>query len=242
MINIALFFTQMLLLSCFYQYACRLGLAALQLCVVLLTLLANVLVLKTVSLLGLDVTACDAYSVLGFWVLNTIQRDYGLSAARQSIVLSLVTSVLVAAMFAVHLGFEPSQRDSMQQVYVSLLSPLVSIMVISTVVFACSQGFEVALFQLLRVNFTYLSEWCCSYLSVVFALAVDTALFTALALDGWGMQFWHVFTFSYGLKLTMLVMVSPFVMFQMQSVASLIKEKWQLLVHKHFVKAKVAVG
>ena len=81
-------------MSLAYLLCLSVGDVALTVFVSLMTLLANILVLKTTVLFGLEVTCCDAFAVLGLFALNAIQRIHGKPAALRAVVVSLVTTVI----------------------------------------------------------------------------------------------------------------------------------------------------
>ena len=210
MINISLWVIQLVLLTLGYGICVCVGESALVAYLNLLVLLANLLVLKSINLMGLSgVTACDAYAVVGLIILNTIQRQYGKQSAMRAILVSMFMLLITAAVLWIHIQFEPNVSDKMHPTYMVLIANLIPVLLLSLMVFIITQWVDYSLYAWLLSRYPHAPDVYRQLASLSITQALDTALFTWLALDGWGLHLWSVFLFSYALKILVILATTP---------------------------------
>ena len=105
-------------------------------------LLANLFVLKQITLFGLNATASDAYIVGSVLSLNLIQEYFGKPLARKAIWISFALLVFYTIVSQIHIGYIPSQTDFSQEWYAQLLAYMPRITIASILVYLMVQHFE----------------------------------------------------------------------------------------------------
>src|ERR1700722_1691012 len=101
--NELLFLVQTALISVGVLAGLRLGVEALTTVLVSYCLLANLFVLKTITLFGLTATAADAFTIGATLALNLIQEYYGKTPARRAMRTNILVLMLYTVMTLIHL-------------------------------------------------------------------------------------------------------------------------------------------
>lgn len=210
MINEYLFFTQVVIVALICACCSRLGSGALTSWLCIQSILANLLVLKMVGLFGLDVTAADAFSIGSLYCLNILRENHGQKSAQVAVVSSFFLLLATAVLFIIHLAFIPSATDKISVQYTEVFGKIIPIMGVSGCIFSLVQIMDYILFGYFQRKIGNYSLAFRIFLSIVCTQVFDTALFTYWALGGWISTFWHVFIWSYVLKvmITLLLAVS----------------------------------
>lgn len=180
--------------------AARFGKEALIALIALQAIIANLLVLKQVYLFGLHVTCSDAFAVGSILALNLLQEKFGREASQKATWISFGAMLFFALSTQIHLLYTPSPTDTMHQHYAELLSPAPRLFWASLTSFFIVQQVDVRLYAWLKQK---LPNWGFSSRSVTSLLitqALDTALFSTLGLWGLVDSVWHIFIFSYFMK------------------------------------------
>ena len=99
------------------------GVEALTAVLISYCLLANLFVLKTITLFGLTATAADAFTIGATLALNLIQEYYGKERARLAIWANMLILILYTLVTIIHLAYVPSPTDTANCFYVMLLAP-----------------------------------------------------------------------------------------------------------------------
>lgn len=162
--------------------ALRLGRAALLAWIGLQAVLANLFVIKQMTLIGLTVTCSDIYMVGSVLCLNLLQEFYGREAARQSVLISLLLMALFGVMSQLHLAYEPSPYDSTHSYFAQILAFTPRLLIASYLVFYIVQRLDIWVFGRLRAR---LGSWPLplrSGLSTLLAQIVDCTLFVMIGL------------------------------------------------------------
>tara|TARA_B100001989_G_scaffold252614_1_gene235327 strand:+ start:1887 stop:2585 length:699 start_codon:yes stop_codon:yes gene_type:complete len=207
-INNILFFAQVFVVSGMCLLCRSFGLAAMVSWLCLQSILANLLVLKMVTLFGLDVTVSDAFMIGSLFSLNLIREDYGRAACQQAILTSLFCLVVTILLFWLHMAFTPSTSDQMSQHYQHIFSAVLPIMLVSGCVFTFVQIFDYYLFGYLKSTMGQDNLTWRLFISLASSQVLDTALFTYWALGSWVASFISVFFWSYALKVMITIILS----------------------------------
>ena len=208
MANELLFFIQIFAVAMITRLCRGLGPSALVAWLCLQAVLANVLVLKMVTLFGMDVTVSDAYTIGSLYTLNLLQAHYGRRQAQTAVLASFCLMLAVALLLALHLQFSASTVDSMALVYAKLFQAILPIMLTSAVIFTLIQCVDYALFGYLQTHYGRLSVSLRIVLSILVSQCADTYLFTYWALGGWIASFAAVFFWSYALKIVITLVLA----------------------------------
>src|SRR5438105_2686546 len=103
MLNLWLFLGSCGLIAAFSWVFKSLGQSALTTWIAILSLIANLFVLKQISLFGFNATACDVFAIGGLLGLNLLQEKFGRQATQQAIYISFSALVFFAVMSYIHL-------------------------------------------------------------------------------------------------------------------------------------------
>jgi len=200
--NEILFFAHILFILLFLAIAVRLGQGALTVYIGLSAVLANLFVVKQMTLFGFQVTCSDVFAVGGILGLNLLQDLYGKEAARRSIRASLFAMILFVAMSQMHLFYTPSVFDQTQSAYVAILGQTPRIVVASLIVYYVVQRIDVLFFAFLKRFIQNLGTRL--LLSLLVNQALDTILFSFLGLYGLVASLFDIIIVSYIVKCTII--------------------------------------
>ncbi|MFA5250308.1 MAG: queuosine precursor transporter [Parachlamydiales bacterium] len=198
--------------------ALKLGRLALVLFFALEVVLANLLVLKQISFLGLSVTATDVYAVGAILALNLIQEYYGKEAAKKGVVLTFFALVLFLVMTQFQLFYQPAAADGAAEAYALILQKMPRLITFSVAVFLIVQKIDLEIYGYLqkkaqksgakeRFFFRRL------FLAAFFSQTVDTVLFSFFALFGLMANLFHVIFMALMVKYLLILTSSSLVAF-----------------------------
>jgi hypothetical protein len=211
-VNEAIFFLQISLVLLFCWGATRFGKEGLTASVVLLALIANLFVLKQISLFGFEVTCSDAFTIGSFLSLNLLREKAGKEAAGRAISLTFFVLLGFALLSMIHLFFRPTEADFAQGAYLTLLKPAPRLFLASLSSFYLMQRFEIFLFSWISKR-SRLSFAARSTLTLSTSQLADTLLFSFLGLYGMVAQIGHIIIVSYFVKLLAIFFAAPLTVF-----------------------------
>ncbi|NGX45649.1 MAG: hypothetical protein K940chlam2_00805 [Chlamydiae bacterium] len=206
--NEAIFFLQISLVLLFCWGAYRFGKEGLTAAVALLALIANLFVLKQVSLFGFEVTCSDAFTIGSFLSLNLLREVGGKGAAKRAISLTFFVLLGFALLSMVHLLFRPTDADFAHSAYALLLKPAPRLFLASLTSFYLMQRLEVFLFSWISKR-TTLPFTVRSSLTLSATQLLDTLLFSFLGLFGIVAHLMHIIVISYLVKLLAIFFAAP---------------------------------
>ncbi len=183
----------------------RLGKEALIAWIVLQPILANLFVLKQMTLFGWTVTCSDVYAVSCALGLNLLQEYYGKETAKRTVWLSFLLLLFFVVMASLHLLYIPSSFDTAHAAYSQILSPAPRLVAASVATFLCVQWLDVQIFGFLGKRLPLYIRNC---ISLTLSQFVDTLLFTILGLYGLISELFQVFLVSFAVKLTIALLLS----------------------------------
>ncbi|MBS0287773.1 MAG: queuosine precursor transporter [Proteobacteria bacterium] len=207
--NVLLFLGSCGLIAAFAWYFSKLGQNALTALVAILSLLANLFVLKQIDFMGLNATASDAFTIGSLLGLNLLQEKYGKTAATSAIWTSFAGLVFFALMSQIHLLYQPSIYDQSQASYQFLLSPAPRILIASLLTFLIADQCDVKLYAFLRAKYPQISMIFISAISMSCSQLLDTVLFSLLGLYGVVQAIVEIIVVSYGIKLLAIANTIP---------------------------------
>jgi queuosine precursor transporter len=190
--------------------ALRLGGEALVALMCLEWVLANLFVVKQISLFGLDVTASDALAIGSTLSLNLLQEYYGKTLAQKAIFISFFASSFYVIMTLLHLAYVPHSFDTSHIHFAAILSPMPRLIIASLIAYLITQTLECKLYAFFRMKFHNRHFILRNYLSVALTQLLDTILFTFIGLYGIIEHAGHVIIVSYAIKLITLIINIPF--------------------------------
>lgn len=176
--------------------------------IALLGILANLFVLKQISLFGLNATASDVFAVGSLLGLNLLREHYNLKACKQAIWVSFACMVFFTVMGQIHLFYQPSPYDDSQTAYQFLLQPNPRIMAASMLVFFSIQWFDVFFYHFILKRWLR-SLWARNAASLITSQSLDTILFTFLGLYGIVDSLGQIIVVSLTIKLMAIGLMVP---------------------------------
>ena len=135
--NELLFFTQILLIVSFALAALKLGQSALIAWIAIQALIANLFVLKQITLFGFNVTASDAFAIGSLLGMNFLQEYWGKDEARKATWVCFFFMVFFTLTSQIHLLYLPSSFDATQLSFKVILSQSPRLLMASMGVFFC---------------------------------------------------------------------------------------------------------
>lgn len=189
----------------------RLGANALVSFVCTCCILANLFVIKQVTLLGLSATGADAFTIGAVLGLNMLQEYHGKQSAQTAIIINFFLLVFYAIMSHIHLAYLPSATDIMHEHFSCICAPMPRIVIASFTVYLIAQWCDYRLYGFLKTYWKNRFLLVRNYASLVITQLLDTVLFTMLGLYGLVDNVWHVILVSYTIKVCAIAITTPFI-------------------------------
>ncbi|MDP3889566.1 MAG: queuosine precursor transporter [bacterium] len=210
-INEVIFILSTVTISLTALAALRFGREALVAFTCTVCILANLFVLKQITLFGLSATCSDAFTIGATLGLNLLQEYYGKSIARKTIWINFFLLVFYALIGQISLSYIPSVADTSQEHFVSLLYFAPRIVSASLSVFLISQSIDYLLYGLLKKVCHNRFLIARNYGSMLVSQLVDTVLFSFLGLYGIIANIGQIIIISYLIKVAAIIIASPFI-------------------------------
>lgn len=188
----------------------RLGKEALIAWSAFLIVIANLFVHKQITLFGLDITCSDAIAVGYLLTTNLIQEFFGKTLAKKSITIALVISSAFMLFSWVQLLYRPSVHDTTHLHFSIILAPVTRITIASMISFFIVQYLDLTFFNFLKKKTASKLLTLRLFLSSFFSHALDTLLFSFLALYGTVESIGAIIAFSLVVKMAVVVFATPF--------------------------------
>jgi uncharacterized integral membrane protein (TIGR00697 family) len=202
--NEILFFTQALLIIGFAIGALKLGKSALVTWISVQALIANLFVLKQITLFGFHVTASDSFVIGSLLGLNFLQEYFSQDDAKKATWICFFFMAFFAIVSQLHLFYQPSVHDTTQSSYVAILSQSPRIIFASMLVFFLVQQIDIRFFAFLKNTFPQLSFSTRTTISLVFSQFLDTVLFSFVGMYGLVASVTDVILISFAVKLVVI--------------------------------------
>ncbi len=199
--------------------ALRLGKEYLMTLISAMVVLANLFVLKKITLFGMQATASDALAVGITLGLNLLQEYYKKPTAVKAIWIGFFCAVFYAVMSLLHLAYIPAPGDASDPVYHAILDTVPRIVGASLVTFLIVQFTDTQLYGLLKKLLKGRFFVLRNYATLAISQLLDTILFSFLGLYGITETFSDLSTIidiiivSYIIKLAVIIIAVPYVRF-----------------------------
>jgi queuosine precursor transporter len=210
--NIAIFLLQIILQVVVLRYVYKLGQVALGAFIVLEAVLANLFVLKQITLFGLSVTASDSFIIGSMIGLALYQEIFGKVAAKKLGLVTFGALFFITLTSMMHLWLIPSSCDTSQQHYHYILSQSPRLAIGSLGAFFLSSRADILLFNFLKKFSITLSFTKRAFISTIVTQAIDTVAFSIFALSGSIDNLFHIIIFSFIIKalcIILYLMIQP---------------------------------
>lgn len=174
-------------------------------------LLANLFVIKQITLFGFNATCADAFTVGATLSLNLLQEYFGKAMAKKAIWINFFILIFYTIASQIHLLYQPSNFDTMQQHFVPILHLMPRITIASLLVHIFVQLLDYYVYGILKNKFDNRFLVARNYVSIAFCQLIDTVLFSFLGLYGLVENIGHIIIVSYSIKLVSIVLATPFI-------------------------------
>lgn len=199
--NEFLFFIQAFCILGFVGLAFRLGSGTLITCVTVQAFIANLFVLKQITLFGFNVTASDTFAIGSLMGLNLLQEYHGRDEAKKATITCFLFLLFFAIVSQLHLLYVPSEHDVSHDAFVFLLSPSPRLFLASMTAFFVVQRFDIAFFAFLQKKLPKVGFTSRTAFSLITSQLLDTVLFTVLGLYGIAVSLMDIIAVSLAVKL-----------------------------------------
>jgi uncharacterized integral membrane protein (TIGR00697 family) len=191
------FFHTLTLLFVIYIFS-KLGKEGLITVFVLQGLIANLFILKQISLFGLDVTTTDCYTIGSFITLNLLREKYGNTISNQAITIGICSIVFLPLMSLFLLSYQSTLPNlKIDGLYEQILTPSFRIFFVSLACTLLFQKMDTHLFAQFRKKVSFQLSM---FLSISISQLFDTLFFTYFALSGLLENLISIFIFSFIIK------------------------------------------
>ena len=211
--NELIFILHTVIIAAFALGSLALGRSALVAFICTQCILANLFVVKQITLFGLTATCADAFTVGATIGLNLLQEYFGKEIAKKTIWINFFLLIFYAIASQIHLIYMPHSADIMHLHFMPLLNLMPRIVVASFSVYLISQMADYYLYGFLKKTFHNKYIVVRNYASIAFCQLLDTVLFSFLGLYGIINNLWEVIIISYLIKLASIIIATPFVGF-----------------------------
>ncbi|HPE84686.1 MAG TPA: queuosine precursor transporter [Chlamydiales bacterium] len=208
--NELIFFSHLFLVIGLILFALRLGKEALITCFVLQVIIGNLFVIKQITLFGLQITCCDVFIIGSTLVLQFLQEHFGRDLVKKTTWIGFFGMLFFGTMALMHLAYRPSAFDTTHSAFSLILSKSPRILLASFTCYFIVQRLEIFFFGYLRSRFPQSAFIWRSGLSFLPAQALDTILFTYLALWGILQNLGSIMLVSFVIKMLIFAIISPF--------------------------------
>lgn len=210
MINESIFIFHAILVMVATLIAKRIGQQALVALIAFFAVIANLFVLKQITLFGLNATASDVYIIGASFSLNLLQEYYGRSEVRRAIWISFFVAVVYAIMSQIHVLYAPSPFDLSSEYFRFILRPMPRLIMASLFSYLVAEFANYKLFSLLKNRLPIIPFPIRSFFATGISQLVDTLLFSFLGLYGIIGSLWSVMFISYSIKIFAIFLSAPF--------------------------------
>jgi uncharacterized integral membrane protein (TIGR00697 family) len=211
--NELIFIVHTVVIAAFALGSLALGRCALVAFVCTCCIIANLFVIKQITLFGLTATCADAFTVGATIGLNLLQEYFGKEITKKTIWINFFLLIFYAIVSQIHLLYIPDLADTAQQYFLPILSLMPRIVIASFSVYLFTQMTDYYLYGILKKMFHGKHIIIRNYASIAFCQLLDTVLFSFLGLYGIIENIWQVIIISYLIKLASIVIATPFVGF-----------------------------
>ncbi len=153
--------------------------------IALAAIVANIQVLKTVSLFGITATLGNIVYATSFLATDILSENYGTKAAKQGVFLGFFILIASTLIMQIALLFRPDVTDTAQNALQSIFSLLPRITAASLCAYLISQFHDIWAYDFWRKKFPLKKHiWIRNNFSTFVSQAIDSAVFVTLAFAG----------------------------------------------------------
>lgn len=207
--NELLFFSHILFIIFFTLIALKTGKEMLSACICLQIVLSNLFVTKEITLFGLNVTSCEAYTVGAFLSLNLLQEFFTKKAVRKALWACLFCMAFVVIISQLHICYIPSEFDNTHLAFEQILSRTPRIFLASIASYFIALFLDLKLFQRIKDKWPQRPLWLRMLSTTFISQFIDTVIFAFLGLFGIVHNIWHIIAMAYTIKIITTLALTP---------------------------------
>jgi len=209
--NELLFFAHAVIISLFTVISLKISKETLVTTIAIYCILANLFVLKQITLFGLHPTASDAFSVGAILGLNLLQEYFGKHAAKKAIWTCFFALTLYTIVSQIHLLYLPSIHDITSAHYDPILTFMPRIALASISVTLLVQHIDRILYAFLKTKFQNKQFLLRNLISLFLVQIIDTVLFSFAGLYGIISNIGDVILVSFLVKVATILISVPLI-------------------------------
>jgi len=175
-------------------------------------ILANLFVIKQMTLFGFDVTCSDVFAIGALLGMNLLQEYHGKAIAKKIVWLNFLFLGFYLLMSQFHLWYQPSNFDVAHSFYLGILQFMPRITIASLFTFLFVQRIDVAIYAFLKIAFNGRFLLFRNLLSLICSQFIDTVMFSFLGLYGIVSSVFDVILFSFIIKVCIIFLSSPLIL------------------------------
>lgn len=175
-------------------------------------IIANLFVLKQITLFGFTATAADVYIVGSVITLNLIQEYFGKALARKAIWISFGMLVFYTIATQFQIWYQPSPVDIMHEYFYNLLQFMPRITIASMITYLVVQHIDSFTYGFFNKLFAGKHLLLRNYATITISQLLDTLLFSFLGLYGILADLPQVMLVSFVIKIGVMLTSSPFIL------------------------------
>lgn len=209
--NLVIFLLNLLVVCSASVVAVTMGSHALVALMSLFIVCANLMVSKSISLLGFHITATDALAVGTGLTLNLLREYFSTEESKRAITISFFCSVVYLLLTQIHLAYQPTAFDTCDPHYQALLGVMPRLIAASLIAYIVSQRVELALYSSLKRMLDGRYFVLRNYISLGISQSVDTLLFSFIGLYGSVTSITDIIIFCYLAKVITIALSAPLI-------------------------------
>src|SRR5205085_8602177 len=141
-------------------------------------ILANLFVIKQITLFGFTATCADAFTVGATLGLNLLQEYFGKDITKKAIWVNFFLLIFYLIVSQIHLWYTPAAFDTAQEHFIPLLGLMPRIVIASFSVYFFVQMLDYYLYGMLKKKYADKHLVLRNYFSIAFCQLIDTILFS----------------------------------------------------------------
>ena len=178
------------------------------------TILANIQVMKTVTLFGIEATLGNIMYGTIFLATDALSEKYGKKSAQKAVYLGFFTLAVSIIIMQLALKFNPNQYDTAQPHLDAIFGFYLRVAGASLVAYLISQTLDVYIFHKIKEKLPDTKWlWVRNNVATIISQIFDTAIFVSIAFIGVMDSdiIWQIFISTFIIKMMVALLDTPFV-------------------------------
>ncbi|PKL01565.1 MAG: hypothetical protein CVV56_00860 [Tenericutes bacterium HGW-Tenericutes-1] len=178
------------------------------------TILANIQVMKTVTLFGIEATLGNIMYGTIFLATDALSEKYGKKSAQKAVYLGFFTLAVSIIIMQIALQFNPNQYDTAQPHLDAIFGFYLRVAGASLIAYLISQTLDVYIFNKIKDRLPDTKWlWVRNNVATIISQIFDTAIFVSIAFIGVMDSdiLWQIFISTFVIKMMVALLDTPFV-------------------------------